>query len=275
LWRTGIATPDDPSDDVRFVPYVLDDDESGTFNLPATHPNAGADEHSISGGDNDPYSDWIYWATPDDITPGDAGYRAWEAAALAIPGLQDDGSFYQTLATDNTMRRMVLVNFNGGSISAPTYPANLNAQLPETGTVFRIISTKPNTANDVFTFSTNGLQKTVTAAAAQKDVEKIQVFPNPYLGFNRAETSINNKFITFSHLPTKATLRIFDLAGTLVRKLEKDDSSQFLRWDLLNQNGLPAASGIYIVHVDMPAPVGKTKTMKLMIIQEEQQLQYY
>ena len=138
---------------------------------------------------------------------------------------------------------------------------------------FLILANHVNSEADVFTFKSKAPSS--SASVAQQDVEKVRVFPNPYLGFNRAETSINSKFVTFSHLPTKATLRIFDLAGTLVRKLEKDDSAQFLRWDLLNQNGLPAASGIYIVHVDMPAPVGKTKTMKLMIIQEVQQLRYY
>jgi len=38
LWNIGIDTPNDPGDDYRMVPWVIDDDSSGTFNMGA--PNA-------------------------------------------------------------------------------------------------------------------------------------------------------------------------------------------------------------------------------------------
>ncbi|MBI3764953.1 MAG: hypothetical protein HY277_00425, partial [Ignavibacteriales bacterium] len=65
------------------------------------------------------------------------------------------------------------------------------------------------------------------------------------------------------------------MGGVLVRVLDKDDLSQFVRWNLRNDNNLPIASGIYIVYVDMPAPIGRTKTLKLAIVQEEQILRTY
>jgi hypothetical protein len=55
--------------------------------------------------------------------------------------------------------------------------------------------------------------------------------------------------------------------------LEKNDDSQFFRWDLLNDNGLPVASGVYVVHVDM-GDLG-TKILKLFIVQPQQILEYY
>lgn len=69
-------------------------------------------------------------------------------------------------------------------------------------------------------------------------------------------------------------IRIFTLGGVQVRKLEKNDDSQFLQWDLQNETGLPVASGMYIAYVEMPE-LGKTKTLKLMIIQGEQVVEYY
>ncbi|NIU07303.1 MAG: hypothetical protein GWN81_00190, partial [Phycisphaerae bacterium] len=63
---------------------------------------------------------------------------------------------------------------------------------------------------------------------AKEDVEEINVFPNPYYGFNPQETDLLDRFVTFNHLPEKATIRIIDLAGTIVRTLEKNDDSQFL-----------------------------------------------
>jgi hypothetical protein len=79
------------------------------------------------------------------------------------------------------------------------------------------------------------------------------------------------RFVTFNHLPQKATLRIFNLAGQLVRIIQKDAPEQFLRWDLSNESQLPVASGLYIVHLDMP-DLGKTKILKVAIIQEQQVL---
>jgi hypothetical protein len=275
LWRTGISTPNDASDDLRMVPYLLDDDESGTFNLPATHAN-GAAEHGISGGTDDPYTDWIYWATPTDATPGDAGYKAWEAAALAIPGGQDDGSFYNVLATDDAMRRMVLVNFNGGSVTDPTYPANLNAQLPETGTVFRITTNKTNSPADKFTLSTKAATSASTKSLQALNFNKANVFPNPYLANNPLESPdfTEIRFVTFSHLPNNARIRIYTLSGRLVRELSKNNSDTFLRWDLQNAFALNVASGIYIAHIEAPE-LGMQKVLKLAVIQRESRLQRF
>ncbi|MEJ2104037.1 MAG: hypothetical protein P8X47_05605, partial [Ignavibacteriaceae bacterium] len=71
---------------------------------------------------------------------------------------------------------------------------------------------------------------------ALDEFNKINVFPNPYYGVNSEELNKYNRFVTFTHLPDKATVRIFNLAGVLVKTIEKDDESQFLRWDLANQN---------------------------------------
>ena len=71
--------------------------------------------------------------------------------------------------------------------------------------------------------------------------------------------------MTFSHLPERAVVRIFTLSGTLVRTLEKDDESQFLRWDLLNEVGQLTASGLYIAHVEMRA-LGVEKIFRLCVV---------
>ena len=52
LWHIGKDTPDDPSDDVRLIPHILDDDANGAFNLIA-------DDSDMSNGDDDPFTDRI------------------------------------------------------------------------------------------------------------------------------------------------------------------------------------------------------------------------
>ncbi|MBO8131305.1 MAG: hypothetical protein H0Z29_07300 [Candidatus Marinimicrobia bacterium] len=111
--------------------------------------------------------------------------------------------------------------------------------------------------------------------SAKKAVEKINVFPNPYYAYNALSDNMYDNYVTFTHLPAKATIRIFTLSGIEVRKLEKNDpSSQFLRWDLKNEKGLPVASGLYIAYIDLP-DLNKHKILKFFIIQSEQILEYY
>jgi hypothetical protein len=104
---------------------------------------------------------------------------------------------------------------------------------------------------------------------AKSEINKINVFPNPYYGVNSEELNKYNRFVTFSHLPAKATVRIFNLAGVLVKTIEKDDPNQFLRWNLQNNSGLPVASGLYIAYIELP-DLGETKILKVAIIQEQQ-----
>ncbi len=120
---------------------------------------------------------------------------------------------------------------------------------------------------DKYLFSTAG--SSFSNDLAKTQVDKINLFPNPYYGVNTEELNKYNKFVTFSHLPIKATIRIFNLAGVHVRTIRKDNADQFQRWDLANEAGLPVASGLYIAYIDLP-DLGKTKILKIAIIQEQQ-----
>lgn len=140
-------------------------------------------------------------------------------------------------------------------------------RFPQDGDSFRLIANHVNTPADVFSFTVPGVE--ASDALLKEDVKLVNVFPNPYYGVNEAETSRYNKFVTFSHLPQRATIRIFDLSGTQVRTLTKDGPNQFIRWQLDNDNGLPVASGMYIIHVDMPDQ-NATKVLKMGVVAEQQ-----
>jgi hypothetical protein len=125
------------------------------------------------------------------------------------------------------------------------------------------------------TFTIIAPQNTVgDQTIAREDVSKINVFPNPYYGVNPQETNKYLRFVTFNHLPQHAIIRIFNLAGVMVRKIDHTSSSQFEQWDLKNQEGLPVGGGLYIVHIEMPE-LGTTKILKVAIVQEQQILDRY
>jgi hypothetical protein len=275
LWNTGVNTPDDPSDDYRMVPWILDEDvfdnvyNYGTTVVDTSTGQINGLDHGLSGGADDPYLDWVYWADPADRSPGTAGYDAF----VADPNY-DSGSDSEVLA------RTVLVNWNGGSVTNVAFPDSVDALLPEQGTVFRIITTKPNTSSDVFTFSTTGSEATVNNQLAEDLLKNINVFPNPYFGQNRSEITPVNRFVTFTHLPpdrSDLVIRIFSLAGDLVAVIDPADreadgtsGTQTATWDLRNEESVPVASGMYIAHVDMGEK--GSKVLKLAIMAPEERL---
>jgi hypothetical protein len=151
-------------------------------------------------------------------------------------------------------------------------PSRRGARLPQAGDKIILSANHVNSAADEFTFK--AVAPSYALADAQLDVEKINVFPNPYYGFNIAELTTFNRYVTFNHLPQKAVIRVFSLAGVLVQTLEKDDATQFATWNLQNQEGLPVASGVYIVYIDMP-DISKSKMLKIALVREQQFLPIY
>jgi hypothetical protein len=83
------------------------------------------------------------------------------------------------------------------------------------------------------------------------------VVPNPYRGSADWEewTGSGARLgrIYFMNLPEKCTIRIYTIAGELVRTLEHSDVAYGAEpWDLTGEANVQVASGIYIYHIDAP-----------------------
>jgi hypothetical protein len=124
--------------------------------------------------------------------------------------------------------------------------------------------------NDSLVFTTTAPARGLTdLQQARKDA--IRVVPNPYYARSTYELSPFNRIVKFMNMPETATVRIFNLAGQLVRTLRKTDAvSSILEWDLENENRLPVASGVYVYHVDIPG-AGST-TGRLVVFMEKERL---
>lgn len=127
----------------------------------------------------------------------------------------------------------------------------------------------------IYRFKTTG--KTYSEELVRQDLERINIYPNPYYGANPRERSQYETYVNINHLPEwhKVNIKIYDLAGQLVRRLIKNaDGNQEIRWDLGNEHGLPVSSGMYIVHIEVP-DYGYEKILKVGIIQEQKIPQTY
>jgi len=128
------------------------------------------------------------------------------------------------------------------------------------------------TPNDVYSVNTANYKLTPgNVGVAQTQLDRIKAVPNPYFGANAYETNQFGHIIRITNLPAVAKIRIFNLAGQLLRTLDKNDPTTVsVDWDLNNANALPVASGMYIIHIDMGA-IG-TKILKVAVIQAEERL---
>ncbi len=80
----------------------------------------------------------------------------------------------------------------------------------------------------------------------------INVVPNPYLAFSEYETSKLDNRVKITNLPERCRIRIFSTSGKLIRQIEKDSPMTFQDWTLTNHANVPVASGVYLIHVEVP-----------------------
>ena len=81
------------------------------------------------------------------------------------------------------------------------------------------------------------------------DLEGVIAVPNPYRG-NEVWDPANTGEVHFINLPKRATIKVFTVAGDLVRTIEHSDTVRdFERWDLKSGAGKDVASGIYMYRV--------------------------
>jgi hypothetical protein len=122
--------------------------------------------------------------------------------------------------------------------------------------------------------------KSLTGADTTMGLSKvIKVVPNPYIVFDAWEKTTEQRYVKFTHLPNECTIRIYTLAGDLVKTIHHQDThTQPLdqggteNWDFTNESpgadptrvaGQLVASGVYVYHVE--SPVGEA-TGKLVFI---------
>jgi len=102
-------------------------------------------------------------------------------------------------------------------------------------------------------------------ASARGDALQVWVVPNPYRGHERWDRppvlgDALTHHIEFMGLPrSKATIKIWTLAGDLVQQLDHDgrNGDGQASWDMITRSGQDVESGLYLFTVE--SPLGATK----------------
>lgn len=244
----------------RLPVTILDNDGDGTWNRSIT-----ADE-----GVYGPAFEMLYIYDNAEYVPANVATYISTNDGTVAPGYGPYGVVYPAI---NRLMINMYLDVNGYAQAGDLDADGFFYGPPHAGEYIRIITTKPNTVSDVFTF--HAPDTLTTLLADEKiDVKKINVVPNPYYGYSSNEINPFNRYVQFTYLPEKCTIRIFDLAGNLVRHLDKNDATtSLLAWDLKNEYELPVNSGIYIYHVEVPK-VGE-KVGKIAVFTPNERLDTY
>ena len=112
--------------------------------------------------------------------------------------------------------------------------------------------------NPIYQFSTNGLEASLNDRQVAEDALGLcRVVPNPYYGFSEYENDQLDHRVRITNLPSRCTIRIYTLSGTLVKTIQHDQSFNTSDnnmtsedWNLQTDNNLPIASGVYLINID-------------------------
>jgi hypothetical protein len=180
----------------------------------------------------------------------------------------------------NRDRIIFLENIKGRQVAtwevsfAPTFVST--RRNPQAGDTLALFTEKPflgyqSGLGDIYEFTT--VAERADETLAKSALSKIRVVPNPYVVAatweprNPFSSGRGPREIHFNHLPAKCTIRILNVAGELVRKLEVDNpvGDGTAKWDLLTKDNLAASYGVYIYHIEAPGVgehVGKFAIIK-------------
>ena len=200
-----------------------------------------------------------------------------DGISLLIPRLEDSlATFCSSPDLDTTVTSEIvdvfqydLQTFTFDTIPGLKFTAEVTALcdtsiLPVEGDVLYIGTTKPLTVDDTYLIRTSTSSATLTT---KEQLKEVKVVPNPYVVTSIYETNIETKEIQFHHLPGHCTIRIFTVAGELLRVIEHQEESEGWRgpsveaWNIRTYNNQEVAFGIYLFHIEAEGiENGKSKT---------------
>jgi hypothetical protein len=189
--------------------------------------------------------------------------------------LVDDADLSGTLSFGDTIR--IIDGYVSPTVYNLTWKLNwgrgagLTPAPPQDGDRFLVKTRRPFARGDYFEFKTRKAR--TNEELAKTDLGRIGVVPNPYIGSSSWErrslftTGRGDRRIMFTHLPATCSVRIFSVAGQLVKTLQKESNASdgSLSWDLVTDDGMDLAYGLYIYHVDAPGVgehIGKFAVIK-------------
>lgn len=198
--------------------------------------------------------------------------RPLENSTVEINFLDDSGNYRAEAVPKNITLTLAYKDNNHDGILDGTMPpvraATLSAWvLDEQKALWvRMPSASVNTSLNTVNYPVYSLGVYSLFGAADTRVDEVYAYPVPWRpNAGNPEFGTLEDGITFTNLPTEGTIKIFNLAGELVKTIEipKDLFPARLKWEVRNNSGENVVSGVYIWQVSSGS---NRKSGKLMVI---------
>ncbi|MES2799112.1 MAG: T9SS C-terminal target domain-containing protein [Bacteroidota bacterium] len=183
--------------------------------------------------------------------------------SLAESGTPSDNFAYNKMVEIETTNAAQAKREFYGSISWISYPitipgsdflaSDVTIKLRVNKEYKNYVATNENGGKPMYSWSMDDIS-TVTASKDQlaDALKMINVVPNPYYAFSEYERTRLDTRVKITNLPERCTVRIYTSNGKLVRTYKKDSEVTSIDWDLNNHQNIPIASGVYLIHVEVP-----------------------
>jgi hypothetical protein len=190
---------------------------------------------------------------------GGFDFPAYKPAEAEVNGSNFLQNKWLEVETNNATAKRELY----GSLSWVSYPLlRPNQSLLSTDVTIKLrinkeyknfVATGKNGGKPMYSWSMDDIA-TVTANSDQlkEALKMINVVPNPYNAFSEYERNKLDTRIKIINLPEQCTIRIYSTNGKLIRTIKKDSPITYQDWNLTNQANIPIASGMYLIHVEVP-----------------------
>jgi hypothetical protein len=115
------------------------------------------------------------------------------------------------------------------------------------------VATGKNIGRPMYSWSMDKLSTEISQDEKLKEaLDLINVVPNPYYAYSEYEKNKVDTRVKITNLPEKCTIKIYNISGKLIKTFKKSNPITFQDWLLVNEAGIPVASGVYLIHVDVP-----------------------
>jgi hypothetical protein len=134
------------------------------------------------------------------------------------------------------------------------------------------VATNLNEGKPMYGWSMDDLATMIGSSDVLKEsLALINVVPNPYYAYSEYERSKIDTRVKIINLPEKCTIKIYNISGKLIKTFKKESPITFQDWNLVNEKTVPVASGIYLIHVEVP-DIGE-RILKLFVSQRAADLE--
>lgn len=141
----------------------------------------------------------------------------------------------------------------GQEINPQDFPTDVKIRIRVGKEYKNYTATGENNGQPMYGWSMDDIS-TVTGSQDQlaEALKLINVVPNPYLAYSQYERNRLDTRVKITNLPERCTVRIYSTQGKLIKTLKKDSPITWLDWRLVNEQQIPVASGVYLIHVEVP-----------------------